>query len=504
MSYISKKQSYEHKSFKKPSAIYTPNESKRDKTYMVQKSNRRITDRDMDEVEINRDRYTEGMNVDRIMLERQMTSQENNHDDDKFIGEITKDEIDPDIYDKGMPVRSSFTVKQSKYDNNSHLDLNLFEKVDKSNDSINYSDLSTGEYSGLDDALKPITKESNPYESCVTDICSTTCWMHSNIFEISNNSYIVNGFGLFTAFGVIYLINHGSKIELELKNYFGFQDKRHLNAGLLTLRDEMIKYRDQIIMDSFIINDKDIPLNKNIVLKLKKLIFNVTINRNYLEQETVQVNKIINHHSRMGDVVSLNTLAKSRIILLMVAKLNPVWTYKIDNIVKGVSHKSPDLVSYISFVGKTFGYHEDTERQVIEVPVCGGDLMIGLIISKKGLLKPIDLKSLTTSLNYMRPAILDEVLIPVIKKRYKMRLNKTLQHTGLNLGLTDNINDLYPEGGEVEDCVQYVDINFGVKSANRRGDTRGLRTTRKFICNGDFEFYLRHVETNCIMIMGRM
>ncbi|VBB18285.1 serine proteinase inhibitor [Yasminevirus sp. GU-2018] len=478
---------------------------KRDKMRMVRRANDRITEREMDEVEINQRRSGGRMDVDRIMLERQMTTHNFDQNDDRFVGELTGEEFNTDdIYDKGMPVRSSFTVKKSKYDNNAHLDFNLFEKVDKRRDTVQYSDTSAGEYAGLDEAMKPITKGADPYETCVSSISETTCWMHSNMFEVSRDDYVVNGLGLFSSFGVIYLVGRGNT-EIELKNYFGFQDKRHLNAGLLTVREEMNRYRDQVVIDNFIINDKGVPSNGGVASKLKKLIFNVVINRDYPEQEADRVNNIIKTVSRMSDVVSSNTLAKSNVSLVTLAKVSPIWAYKVDNVIKGRSHRDGEPVSFIRFMGKTFDHYEDAERQIIEVPLYGDALVVGLIMNKRGLHEPTDLKNLTTSLNYMKPTVLDEVMIPIVKKRYKTRLNKTLQHTGLNVTFTENdVNALYPEGGAIDDCIQYVDINFGTRSANKRCDNRGYRTTRKFICNGEFEFYLRHVETNCIMMMGRM
>lgn len=448
-----------------------------------------------------------GLDVDRIMLERQMTSHNFDRDDSRYIGEVTGEEFDTsNIFDKGMPVRSAFTVKKSKFDNNSHLDFDLFSKNKSSDfDNVRYSDTSSGDYAGLDEAMKPITNGADPYETCVTDISSTTCWLHSNMFNISKDSYVVNGLGLFSAFGVIYLISRGN-IELELKNYFQYQDKRHLNAGLLTLRSDMNKFRDQYVVDNFILNDKDVPSDGAMAKKLKSLIFNVVINKEYPEQEASRVNNIIETISSMSNVISPTTLSKSDVSLVSVAKLNPVWAYKIDDVIK---RKTKDqygqliVNSLIRYVGKTFDYYEDAEKQIIEIPLYG-IYSIGFIDKKRNSgSKATDLKSLTTVFNYMKPTVLDEVIFPMIIKRYKTRLNKTLQHTGLNMVFTStDTNSLYPEGFVLDDCLQYIDINFSTKSANKKCQNRGYRTTRKFICNDNFEFYLKNTENNCILMMG--
>lgn len=483
--------------------------SKRNKTVMVRKANDRINQRGFDDAEINNHGFRNRMDVDRIMLERQMSTPNFESGNDDFIGELTGEQFDQsNMFDKGMPVRSSFTVKRSQYDNNSHLDFDLYQKMDKhKDDKIVYSDTGAGEFADLDEAMKPITKGTNPYETCVSDVSTTTCWMHSNMFTISRDDYIVNGLGLFTAFGIIYLVGTGNT-EIELKNYFGYQDKRHLNAGLLTLREELNTCRDQVVIDNYIIHDKTIPSRGDAAKKLKSLIFNIVINREYLEQEAERVNKIIQTVSGMSNVVSANTISISDISLVSVAKLSPAWAYKIDNVVKSRIQKDTgagETISFIRFIGKTFDYYEDTERQIVEVPLHGDKLVIGLIINKRGMQEATELKDLTTALNYMKPTVLDEVMIPVIKKRFKTRLNKTLQKTGLNVTFSANeMIGLYPEGGSINDCLQYVDLNFGTKCGNKQCDNRGYRTTRKVICNGSFEFYLRMSSTSCIIMFGRL
>src|SRR5579872_4170291 len=185
---------------------------KRDKSKMMRNANEKISQREAVDAEINSYRTDNRMDIDRIMLERQLTTHNfSDSEDDTYIGELTGEEVNKfDIFDKGMPVRSSFTVKRSKYDNNAHLDFDLFAKVDDRDlSNVVYSDTG-GDYAILDEAMKPITRGSDPYETCIMDVNSTTCWMHSNMYQISKEDYIVNGLGLFSCFGVIYLISKGN------------------------------------------------------------------------------------------------------------------------------------------------------------------------------------------------------------------------------------------------------------------------------------------------------
>ena len=280
------------------------NNPKKDKSHMGMNNNAKINQRGFDEIDFNTKRYKNRMDVDRIMLERQMTTH-NTSDNDNYVGELTGDEVDTsDRFDKGMPLRSSFTVKKSRFDDNSHLDFNLYNKINNSEKKnvTYYDDSNAGEYAGLDEAMKTITRGVDPYETCISDITNTTCWMHSNMFMVSKEDYIVNGFGLFSGFGVIYMISQGNT-ELEVKNYFGFQEKRHLNAGLLTIREKLNEHRNQIVMDNYLINDRYIPSSKKTANKLKNLIFNIVINKSCVDEEQHRINNIISTVSGINQLV---------------------------------------------------------------------------------------------------------------------------------------------------------------------------------------------------------
>lgn len=491
-------------------SVARTNDPKRNKVSMVRRNNDKITQREFEEAEFTKERRFSGMNVDRIMLERQMTTHNFEKNDDVYVGEVTGEELDNhDVYDKGMPVRSSYTVKKSRYDDNSHLDFDLFEKVDKRKiDHVLYSDTNAGDYAVLDEAMKSITAGTDPYETCISDINSTTCWLNSNMYTHCRSKYVVNGFGLFMGFGTIYMISQGNTV-IELKNYFNFQDKKHLNAGLLTIKDDLTKHRDQIIVNNYLINDKDIPNNIATAEKLKALVFNLVINRDYPEDETDRINAIIHKLSGMTDVVSTETLSRSSISLISVAKVFPIWAFKIDNTTKSrfrdVITGQVETTTFIRFVGKTFSYYEDAERQIVEIPMYGDLFVIGIVLNKiENVNTSTELKDLSTAFSYLKETVLDELTFPIIKKRFKMRLNKTLQKTGLNVVFTHNeMSGLFPEDGSLEDCLQYVDINFNLRSANKKCENKGYRTTRKVIANRTFEFYLRNIESNCIIMMGR-
>ena len=82
-------------------------------------------------------------------------------------------------------------------------------------------------------------------------------------------------------------------------------------------------------------------------------------------------------------------------------------------------------------------------------------------------------------------------------------MNKTLQKTGLTSVFAEqDMDKLFSKGGTLNDCIQYVDLIFGSTSCNKICNNKGYRTTCKFIANRSFEFYVRNIQNNCIMIMG--
>lgn len=473
---------------------------KKNKQNMVRNNNIKINNRDNDDANINNTIYNKHTNIDRIMLEREMTSHEYNN---KYIGEITGTEHDKsNIYDKGMPMRSSFTVKRSNYDNNTHLDFDLYDTLDNNSNNISYSNTSSGDFSNIDESMKTITRGSDPYAICIENVNTSTCWMFNNMFMLSKKDFVINGFGLFSIFGVIYLISDNS-IEHELKNYYGYQEKKHLNAGLLTIREKLNHYRNQIIIDNYVINNKDIPTNISTSKKLKSLIFNLIINKNKIRLETDRVNNIIKTISNMEHTLSYNTINKINISLISICKITPIWEYKIDSI-KQIRINN-NIVKCLQFVGKTFNYYEDTQKQLIELPLYGNTYSIGIILHKQYIETVTDIKTLTISINYIKPTIIDEVIVPMINKRYKTRINGILKKTGLSSTFTNNdIIGLYPEGGNISDCLQYTDIIFGSNSHNKISTNKNYKTTRKFIANKTFEFYLRDIENNIILVMGKI
>lgn len=425
----------------------------------------------------------------KLLLDRQINSYSHNNN---YTGELTGEKINDstEIFDKGMPFRSTFTLMR-KQQNNSHNDFDLFGRIDKTDKHVTYIDSQTSDFADINDTMISITSNANPYETCINDISSTACWLNSNMSTLSNTDYVINGLGFFILFGIIYLTSKG-KTELELKNYFNFQDKKHLNASLLTITDEIINNRDQIIFDNYFIHNKTIPYNKKSFDNLNQLVTNIAIDKNNISNEIERINKIISINSKISNVVSLNTISKSNLSLISIAKIKPKWLHQTNSF----NH------NFLRWINKSFKYFEDTDRQIIELPLYGKSFVFG-VINKKTNCSPIDYKTLSLSMKYMKSTLLDEIVIPAIKKMYKIRLNKTLLKTGLNISSFNDIIGLYPEYSRIDDCIQYIDIDLCANNVVEKS-TKEYRSSKKFIINDNFEFYLKNIDINCIMLIGKI
>ena len=115
-----------------------------------------------------------------------------------------------------------------------------------------------------------------------------------------------------------------------------------------------------------------------------------------------------------------------------------------------------------------------------------------------------DFKKLSTCINYLEQRVMDEVMIPIIDQRFKIRLNSTLKKTGLKHIFRDpNYYKLYPDGAHVSDCIQYMQLVITDRSYGEKSNNRGYITSSKYIVNSEFEFYIRDNQTNTIFAMGR-
>ena len=493
-------------------------ETKRNKKKMKELNDNKINNRSWDEAVYNNRKDL--MNVDRIMMERSFGSNEHlgrmNSDeqsDDELYGELTGEKMmnRDDIFHKGMPVRSNFSSRKPKFDDCVRSDFDLYEKVDKNRKhNVSYNEDNTGEYSDINESLRTITKGDDPYENCISGLNNTSCWLYNVLSNIINDSVVVNGYSLFGIFSILYLTINNS---YDIKEYFEYPEKRQLHAGLKTINEVMNSYRHFMKYDNYMLIDSNITCDTN---KLKRLMddgfmFGIRINSNNIKGETIRLNRTIEKVNKIDDLISQNTIfgIKNGVSMITVAKINPKWYYQISKINKRPESKAINDGNYgsISFYTKSFNYYEDTEIQLIEIPLENPHIVFGFIAHKQKNNQNTDIKRISSCINYVKNTVLDEVTIPIIKRRYKMRLNGTLTKSGLkNVFTRNHVSTIFPEGFTVNDCLQYIDLEMTTETArNKINNNKGIISSRKFpINNNKIEFYIRETQHNIIPFFAKL
>lgn len=462
-----------------------------------------------------------------------------------MFGEITGEREVINGYDNGMPMRSSFTNKRDirnnrnnmnknntngEIDQNSHFDFNLYDES-QSNDfdkkKLYYSEPSDGMYSNIEESMTQITDNTNPYETCIIGINTTNCWLNDNMASVVNKNYGISGYALYGMMGSLYLLSENDLIQTEYVSYFDFQDKKKLNAGLLTLRSKMNDYRDQFTIDNYVLSNYKHKIDTKVAKGFSKLTMAIVVNPNESTKESDRVNSIISNVSQIKNLISSSTISSvESLSLVSVIKIKPVFAYGINKIIKG-SFNQNSMRDYLVFIGISCGYYEDKEIRLIELPLKDNDninnYVFGIITRKDDNYNKsnnsnnsnnsiADIKTFSTAIHYIKLTVFDEVRIPIVKERYKYRLNKILQTTGLKNIYDTESSDYYKlynsangiNGAYITDCVQYMDLIIDKNTQNKKSQNKSYNTAGKYYANKEFDYYVRDVITNAIIVMGKI
>lgn len=435
-------------------------------------------------------------NINKELFERQTTMFQH---DEEYIGELTNERLtSASSYDQGMPLRSSFAVRRPKYDINSHLDFDLGEKID-TRTKIGYNDTNNEGFADLSEAMTTITRGVDPIDQCASIINSTGAIFNKQLFGLVPSGYVICSIGIVALFAGLYAAAH-ENLELEIKNYFGFHDKKHTNIGMLRILDSL--QVDGIHLSNLILCDKHIQTDDTIKKHFKKYYDVVSFDKQQLKREENRINSLF----PLGNFISSNTLEQTNVGLFVTCRVSPVWYYCPDYVY------TEKMQTFIKYTKKTFAYFEDKDIQLIEIPLElssnaskrsseNNNFVLGLI-NKRANDQDIDYGKLMYSINYLKPTTLNEVVFPLIKQRYKTRYVNMLKKTGMRYIFDEtDLLSIFPNGTHINDLVQYVDLNFSPASANKTLKTSG-QTLKKFCVKKNFEFYLRIRSLNIFLLRG--
>ena len=426
------------------------------------------------------------------------------------IGEITNNTYNDNHTDRGLPMRSQYIIKKPIYDANDHLDFDLFDNNPSKLD-VKYFDSFVQNDTGFADISTSMTKLSsqiNPLVICSNVIDKLNNNLFYYLFELINeNIYIINGIGLFNLFASLYLASNGIT-EIELKKFFDFPKKDILYDGLMKITQNFSPIDKIINIKNFMLIGNDVPYNPNYYESIKDFCILLRLDISNPIKESNKVNILVKKilGEDMKNPILAEYINNLQLMFLSMAVIHPVWSSSFDRIIKSMFYGTSEnkQINYLYSIGKSYGYFENNDHQLLEIICAGNNLVMGFLLHKNKLITYIDNIKLHFYISHIKESILDEIKIPVFKQDLKLRFNSSLKNMGLNSVFIKILSkDFFPEGVVLQDIIQNVKIivdNLSVKSNEQHN--KGCITTRKFIADKPFIYYFRIPKTDTIILMG--
>jgi hypothetical protein len=302
---------------------------------------------------------------------------------------------------------------------------------------------------------------------CSKGIESLGFFLLNNMIPIIDRSFVINSLGLYNIFGALYMASKGNT-EVELKNYFSYPKRDALYRGLTEITDGLESISKHIKFGSYVLFSNRFAYN-------------------------------------MKNMVTPDNLDKMDVILLNSSVITPIWKQKFDYIDERVFKSSHGDMrcEYMTSVGKTHGYYEDSKIQIVELCCAGDKLTMGIIIAKELEIPKLNEERIHFYIQHLKPTILDEVSIPMFKTQTKLRYTNILKKTELKTVFMDLIiPEFISDDCKLDDVIQNIEIIISNRSINNNEVNRGYRTIRKFVASTSFIYYFRYAPTNTIITLG--
>jgi hypothetical protein len=441
------------------------------------------------------------------------------------FGEITGKSLNIDTEpSKGMPLRPECTFNRTIYDNNDHLDFNLYDiDIDKTKTKMNtiqYNDPDNTELCSINKTSYTLTDNITTEKVCIDSINAITFRLYNTIVKKDILSCI-NGLGIYLGFLSLYYGSTGNT-EIELKSFFNFVGRKKTYECI----NNLIKYiaKDiylQATFRTYILYDSEMKISsrykkKSIMVPLISINSNNKNNKN-IELEKNRINSLIYNETGSINLMSSNTLNKVELSVLCVIRINPIWSIK-PNLTTGKFMNEPTI--FMNFKDCNIGYYEECngdDIKILEIPMEGNKMVFGIILCKNpDLIDDTNDTNDTLESKYKNIKLFNihNLSIPKIVKRTKMRLNTTLKTCGLNACfLQTELPDIFPnidDDNGISDVLQYCDLILdekysNIKLKNKNKNKNNVKNKIKsIIINDNFIYYVRYIPENLIICTGKV
>lgn len=454
--------------------------------------NERLYNRDMIDINIVNNNRKNIKFMNRIDMERDEFLKNSNRggDDNEHDNFNRSQQINNFIFDdRRMPMRPEFDISRDMYNNNDSFPQSLDDiKKKPVKSSLLFFEKDTN-FADINHDTK-LSDNLQDNKICITGITNYGIFLFDNLLETMKCPFVFSPTLIYMTFGSLFIGSDGNT-EIELKNYFNFPRSDVLLNGLTDISNIInnhtsIKQGNCIIFSNYIDFKPQFCKTINSYTKIRR------IDTNNAEKEAENINKIITHSTGIAKKsISSNLLQNSSIILLNYASINPIWTSHFSKT------SSKDGIDFMHAFNQTFGYFEQSNLQVLEI-MSQDKLCMGVIY---GDIELSD-KNLKFIISNLKPQLLEEVKIPKFKLQTKLKYTNIMKETDLKTIFIDlKVPDLFIDNCEITDCIQNIEFNFNENSIQTKKNN-GYSTTRKFIVEKSFRFYLRSTLNNCILFLG--
>jgi len=450
--------------------------NKDNKNLSKRETNTRIFDREMTSSFVQKINPLNRLDIERDEFLRN-SNNNSDSDDDNYIKNSHHNSNQVN-FDKRMPMQPDFNINAPVFEMSSH--------SNNARSSLkNVSSFSNNDYADIN-ADTRLTENLQTNTTCVTGINNYGLFLFDNMISIMNGPFIISPYLIYTIFASLYLASDGNT-EVELKNYFNFPRTDIISEGLKEILYDNNRFGNCIVFSDEIEYDQSFCNNINKFTKIRK------VNINNANQEANTINEII---KRMSGIekrsITGENIKNTSVLLLNYGCINPIWTSHFTKTMKD------NNVEFMIAYNQTFGYFEQPNLQVLEL-TSTDNLCFGIIYGD------IDINDKTYKLitSSLKPTILEEVKIPKFKIQTKLRYTNLLKETDLKTVFLDlKTPYLFGSECEISDCLHNIEFTLSENSVKQEKKLNGFKTTKKFIVNSSFRFYLRSANNNMLLILG--
>ena len=510
------------------------NTIKRDKTNLHENSNVRLNNRDMLDIQLNKDRNSKkNIQISRIDIERDEFMRNSNNDQNNDFSSPynfnnsnnfnNSTDFNDDMI-RGMPMRGNVQIKDDQYINNDNDDsflkgnhmpnlaeVNYYDRFSENNwmslarDSTNKDNFSG--FSGFADINQntQLTSQLKNKSICVEGINILGCFTFNNLHKLLHTPFIINNFGLYNIFIPLYIASKGNT-EIELKNYFLYPRKDIIQDGILELIQTFKKLN--IKTDSCILLNNNLDINPDYCASITNITKVRSFSPSRSSEESETINRIINNtlQYNMKKTLTSDSLKNTIVSLITYSYIKPSWHHPFNKSLQGgFLYRNENMIKqeFMECNNDFFGYFQDQNNEIIELKCDSVNLVMGIMLSKNNIL--LDEKQLSFYTKNIKPVKFGSVIIPKFKIQTKLRYNSFLQQTNLRTVFMDlNIPEMINESCEnkLTDVIQNIEINIENSNNYKELISDKYENNKKFIANRSFMFYFRIPELNLISFIG--